>query len=220
VTAPFDWTTTHADELRDHWWWRPGWQIGTRFYTWHLTFDGRVGVHQLVDQYQSALSGIAGLDLVPHRWLHVTMQGVGHVDQVDDHQIDRIVTAVRARLAVLDPVVIRFHRPVVRPEAIALPALPAGEVNRLRDAIRAALAEILGAASVPENSANYQPHLSLAYASGEQPTAQVIAALEAVPAQPVELVVTEASLIIQHRDNKMYEWATRARAPIAEPDLL
>lgn len=90
----------------------------------------------------------------------------------------------------------------------------------MRDAIRAALAEVLGAANVPENGANYQPHLSLAYSSGEQPAAQVIAALDAVPAQPVELEVTEASLIIQHRDNNMYEWVTKARAPIAEPDLL
>ena len=220
MSTSIDWTTTHAEDLRDHWWWRPGWQIGTRFYTWHLTFDGRAGLHQLVAQYQSALAGIAGLDLIPHRWLHVTMQGVGHVDQVDDHQIDRLVAAVRARLADLDPVLIRFHRPVVRPEAIALPALPASEVNRLRDAIRAALAEVLGAANVPESSLGYQPHLSLAYSSGEQPAAPVIAALDTVSAQPVELEVTEASLIVQHRDDKMYEWATRARAPIAEPDLL
>jgi hypothetical protein len=26
-----------ADELANHWWWRPGWQVGTRFYTWHVT---------------------------------------------------------------------------------------------------------------------------------------------------------------------------------------
>lgn len=220
MSTPFDWTTTHAEDLRDHWWWRPGWQLGTRFYTWHLTFDGRAGVHQLVDQYQSALAGFDGLDLIPRRWLHVTMQGVGHVDQVDDQQIDRVVAAVRTRLAELDPVMITFHRPVVRPEAIALPALPAAQVNRLRDSIRTALAEVLGAANVPEDSDGYQPHLSLAYSSGRQPAAPIIAALEAVPARPVELEVTEASLIVQHRDNKMYEWVTRARAPIAEPDLL
>lgn len=215
-----DWTTTHADILRDHWWWRPGWQTGTRFYTWHLTFDGRDGLHQLVDHYHAVLSGFAGLDLIPHRWLHVTMQGVGHVDQIDDVQVGRVITAVRARLAELDPVVLRFDRPVVRPEAIALPALPASEVDRLRTAIRAALGEVLGVANVPESGTGYQPHLSLAYSSGDQPAEPIVAALDAAPGPPVELEVTEAALIIQHRDNRMYEWTTKARAPIAEPDLL
>ncbi|MDT5026262.1 MAG: hypothetical protein QOE61_2688, partial [Micromonosporaceae bacterium] len=28
----------HTDDLRDHWYWRPGWSVGRRFYTWHLTF--------------------------------------------------------------------------------------------------------------------------------------------------------------------------------------
>jgi 2'-5' RNA ligase len=220
VNTPSDWTTTHADTLRDHWWWRPGWQIGTRFYTWHLTFDSRDMLHQLVDHYQSVLSGFSGLDLIPHRWLHVTMQGVGHVGQVDDDQLASVITAVRSRLAALDPVVIRFDRPVVRPEAIALPALPASEVDRLRTAIRTALGDVLGTANVPESASSYQPHLSLAYSSGEQPTAAIVAALEAEPGRPVEFEVTEAALIIQHRDNRMYEWTTKARAPIAEPDLL
>jgi 2'-5' RNA ligase len=215
-----DWTTSHTDALRNHWWWRPGWQVGTRFYTWHLTFDGRDRVHQLVDHYQSVLTGFTGLDLVPHRWLHVTMQGVGHVDQVDDDQVDHIISAVRERLAGLDRVFIRFERPVVRPEAIALPALPPSQITQVRTAIRAALGEVLGEAQVPETSLGYQPHLSLAYSNGHQPAAEIATALEASPGEPVDLEVTEAALIIQHRDNYMYEWTTRARAPIAEPDLL
>jgi 2'-5' RNA ligase len=215
-----DWTTTHADALSDHWWWRPGWQVGTRFYTWHLTFDGRDGVRQLVDHYQSVLAAFDGLDLIPHRWLHVTMQGVGHVDQIDDDQLGHIISAVRQRLAELDRVFIRFDRPVVRPEAIALPALPPNEIGRLRDAIRSGLAEALGETNVPENGTDYQPHLSLAYSNGTQPASPIAAALDASPGEPVELEVTEAALIVQHRDDRMYEWTTRARAPIAEPDLL
>ncbi|MFD7161619.1 2'-5' RNA ligase family protein [Kribbella sp. NPDC059898] len=214
MSTPIDWTTTHADALRNHWWWRPGWQVGTRFYTWHLTFDGREGLHQLVDHYQSVLSPFGGLDLVPRRWLHVTMQGVGHVADVDDAQVDRIVTAVRERLAQLDRVFVQFHRPIVRPEAIAIPALPSNQITQVRDAIRIALGEVLGATEVPEAAAGYQPHLSLAYSNGQQPAAEIAAALDASPGRPVDLEVTEAALIVQHRDDYMYEWFIRARAPM------
>ncbi len=29
------------DDVRDHWYWRPGWRAGRSFYTWHITFADR-----------------------------------------------------------------------------------------------------------------------------------------------------------------------------------
>ena len=39
MTSAPDWTHKHADQLTDHWWWRPGWKVGTRFYAWHINTD-------------------------------------------------------------------------------------------------------------------------------------------------------------------------------------
>ena len=62
-------------QMADHWWWRPGWLPGRRMYTFHITFDGQPAVHQLASGCQEALRGLGGIDLVPPRWLHLTVQG-------------------------------------------------------------------------------------------------------------------------------------------------
>jgi len=36
-----------AEQMIDHWWWRPGWSVGRKFYTWHLTFADQPQAHRL-----------------------------------------------------------------------------------------------------------------------------------------------------------------------------
>ncbi|MGH3921873.1 MAG: 2'-5' RNA ligase family protein, partial [Pseudonocardiaceae bacterium] len=88
----------HAAQMRDHWWWRPGWRVGRRFYTWHLTFQDQEDVHRLARVYQHRLDA-PNLDLVPLRWLHLTTQGVGFTDEVSADDAARIVGAASARCA-------------------------------------------------------------------------------------------------------------------------
>jgi len=41
--------------IADHWWWRPGWGPGTRFYTFHFTFQDQPVVREHAAQaYASA----------------------------------------------------------------------------------------------------------------------------------------------------------------------
>jgi 2'-5' RNA ligase len=213
-----EWTHKHANQLRDHWWWRPGWHLGTRFLTWHLTFDAYDDLHRLIHTYQNSVRARPGIDLVPSRWLHLTMQGVGTVQDVPKHTLDHIVTATRERFAMLRPIEVRFHKPVVRPEAIALPPTPVEPVQRLRAAIREAMAQVLDHDGVPEAADGFQPHISLAYVSADQPAAPIIEQLNAVYAIPVQITVRTAALIELNRDNRMYEWRTVAAVPIGEGD--
>ena len=70
-----------ATELADHWWWRPGWQVGTRFYAWHVTLDDQPQLRELAARYQAAFAPVDALDLIPEQWLHITMQGIDHVQK-------------------------------------------------------------------------------------------------------------------------------------------
>ncbi|MET7279912.1 2'-5' RNA ligase family protein [Kribbella sp. NPDC005582] len=205
------WTRQRAAELRDHWWWRPGWKVGTRFYTWHLTFGDAPELHGLVAAYQDALRGMAGLDPVPREWLHLTMQGVGHVEDVPGETVEGIVEGARERLAELPAVRVEFQRPVIGAEAVVLPALPPDAVAQIRTTIRAAMAERI---AVPEKAEGFQPHVTVAYSSSEQPAAEVAAALSAVSVAAVDCAISSASLIELHRDRRMYEWRTIAELPI------
>src|SRR5262245_33980474 len=84
-----------VDTVRDHWWWRPGWRLGRRAYTFHITFeDGTVeggpDLHRLTAAYQASLAGMPGLDLVPLQWLHLTMQNVGFTDEVGESDVQAV----------------------------------------------------------------------------------------------------------------------------------
>lgn len=204
-------TGTAPTRMAEHWWWRPGWRAGRTFYTWHVTFDGQGALYSLADTYRRALGPVGGLDLVPDRWLHLTMQGLGFTDEVAPADVAAIVTAARERLAGIGPFTLTFTRPAVTPEAVLWVVDPAGPAA-VRDAIRAAIGEVWPV--VPEPAAGFAAHVSIAYSSGDGPAAPITAALEAVDAPPVTVRIGAAQLIVLNRDHHMYEWETHVEIPL------
>jgi 2'-5' RNA ligase len=196
-----------VEELADHWWWRPGWSEGRRFYTWHLTFSDAPEVHRLADTYRAALAPVAGLDLVPDKWLHLTMQGVGFVDELAAGDVDAIVQGARERLAYIESFSLEFGCPQITDEAIRWD-LDGGGPSRVRDAIRAAIGDVW--ADIPEDAADFGAHVSIAYSHANGPAEPVRAALEAVRAPAAHARIAHADLIRLGRDHRMYEWTTYA----------
>ncbi|RZT20125.1 2'-5' RNA ligase superfamily protein [Kribbella sp. VKM Ac-2569] len=189
-----------------------------RFYAWHInTFEDPAPLHRLVTQYQAELSTVPGLDLIPLEWLHLTMQGVGFVEDVPPARVDALLGAARARLRELEPAKVRLHRPVVAREAILLPSDPLEPPQTIRYAVRAAIADVFGADGVPEGAEGYRPHISLAYANTPQPARAALAAVIRVVPAPADLTVNAVSLIEMHRDNRMYEWRIIEVVPLGRP---
>ena len=193
---------TDPTHMADHWWWRPGWQPGSRFLTWHLTFENAPQVHRIAADYRRILADVPGLDLVPDQWLHLTMQGLGFAQDVVD--VATILDAARVRLAAIPAFDVSFDRPAVTPEAIRWEAAPGEPVAAVRDAIRAAIGDVWP--EVPEKADGFGPHISIAYSSGNGPAAPVMAAIAAAPSAPATARITHADLILLNRDNRMYEW--------------
>jgi 2'-5' RNA ligase len=166
-----------------------------------------------MDACADALSPFATLDPIPERWRHITMQGLGHVEDVSDAQRDAAVQAVSERVSGLDPIDTTFQRTTIFREAVTLfPAHPEPFVQ-LRSAVRAGIADAWG--SCPENADDFRAHASVAYGNGEAPTAPIREALDQVaPAEPVTARFAEISLIRMHRDRRMYEWETVARVRV------
>jgi len=206
--------------MRNHWWWRPGWAPGRRLYAWHLTFcdqtvsRGQADLRRVVGDYQARLVELPGLDLVPAEWLHLTMQGIGFVDEVGAGDAERIVAAVRCRCAALAPVTLTLGPAVLQAEGVWLRVAPSPAVQRVRAAVRAGIAEVWGAARVPEAAGGFTPHVSLAYSHSNGPDDPYAAALaELAPrSATVELVaIQDISLV---RDTHLYQWATVATVPL------
>jgi len=198
--------------MADHWWWRPGWSVGRRFYTWHLTFDGQPDVQRLVGAYRDALAGLPGLDLIPDRWLHLTMQGIGFVDEVEERDVAAIVDAARVRLASVPAFEAQFGAPAVTPEAVECFAEPTEPVAAVRSAIRAAIGDVL--LEVPEAADGFRPHVSVAYSSSDGPAAPIRNTIAALQIPPATARITSAELIVLHRDRRMYEWQPFAQVPL------
>lgn len=197
--------------MADHWFWRPGWRVGRRFYTWHLTFADAADLHRLAADYRKALAPLPGLDLIPDRWLHLTMQGLGFTDEVDGGDVDAIVEAARARLAGVAPFTLVFDRPTITPEAIQWRVNPAGPAA-VRNALRAAIGDVW--TTVPEPADGFKAHVSDAYSNADGPQAPVRQALDRVESAPATVRVTGAQLIVLGRDSRAYEWTVHASVPL------
>jgi 2'-5' RNA ligase len=210
-----DYTTLYTDHdtMTDHWWWRPSWQVGTRFYAWHITQQDQSEVLGLAQRYRDAVSTVDTLDPIPDEWLHMTMQGVGHVGDVNDAALDFVTLRVAERLRALAPITTSYRRAHVAAEGVLLPPDDPEAFAEVRRAIRAGITEALGECS--ESEEGFAPHVSVAYSNAEADAAPVRAALDrAEPSAPATATYTQISLIRMHRDDRMYEWETLRAVPL------
>jgi 2'-5' RNA ligase len=203
---------TQPETMRNHWWWRPGWSVGRRFYTWHLTFEGQDDVHRLAAQYRSALAPLGDtLTPIPDQWLHLTMQGIGFVGETKEQDVHAIVDEAQTRLAAIPAFDVQIGPEVLDPEAVLLRVHPDGPVRAVRNAIREAIGDVLG--GVPEKAEGFTPHVSVAYSAGDGPTEPIAQVLADLKLTPAHARISTAELIVIHRDNQMYEWETFAKVP-------
>lgn len=204
----------HPEQVRNHWYWRPGWRVGRRFYTWHLTFADQPDVVALAQTYRSLLDQTPETDFIPARWLHLTMQGIGFIDEVDHADIEAIADAARKRCAALTPFVLAVGAPYVDTEAVQIAVQPPESVTKLRLALRAAIADVWGATQVPEPEEPFLPHMSLAYINRDGPAAPLATAVASVTTPPANATISHCQLIVINRDEQMYTWDTHTSVPL------
>jgi 2'-5' RNA ligase superfamily len=148
------------DRMRCHWWWRPGWRAGRRYYTWHLTFAHAADLHALVRRYHAALAGIPALDPVPPAGLHLTMQGVGFEDEVPLADIHAISDRAKTRCRQFSQFTVHVGPGIGFPEGIPMQVRPWEPIEQLRLALRQAIADVWDRRrrpSQPADSARMSP---------------------------------------------------------------
>jgi hypothetical protein len=197
--------------MRDHWWWRPGWAPGRRLWTFHVTWRDQFAVQSLATAARERLAGLPGLDLVPGEWLHCTTQGVGFDDDVSAADLSAIAASARVRLATVAPPLVELTSPAAAIEGALCWVGPAGALDAVRDALRAAIGEVWGAHQVPED-AQWSPHVSFAYANANGPSEPVDEALAGLGG--VTAVIRSVDLIRLGRDRHLYEWDSAQSLPL------
>ena len=203
----------HADQVRNHARWLEGWSSGRTSYAWLLPLADQPGLRQLVNQYQYALRDLPGFDLVPLEWMHILVQEVGFTDEVDESQIKSLLDTTRERLAGEAPLTLAFHRAVVLPESLALPAEPQSAVSELRTTLRETITTALPSATLPAEPQEIDKHVSLAYSTSEGPAVFAVATLGGTVVDPITAKVPSVSLVKLNRDHACSEWETVERVP-------
>jgi 2'-5' RNA ligase len=89
-------------------------------------------LRELVADYQQALTGMQGIDLIAPQWLHLTMQGIGFADEIGADELAALDHALTAALATIDPPAVELRYLTVHPEAVYLKAHPAEALYPLR----------------------------------------------------------------------------------------
>lgn len=185
----------------DHWWWRPGWGPGARYFTFHLTFEDATTLHAAARAFHESVRGVAAVDVVPLEWLHLTMTGVGFIADVDERTLDAVADEVFAAASGLDTLPLRFDRAFVSPEGFGIASRPADWL----DGLRRIQLDAVGTVRDTTHDSTFQPHVSLAYFSGSADLARLEDAASAVPGEVV-VARPRLSLIELGRDDRVYTW--------------
>ncbi|MBP1782040.1 2'-5' RNA ligase [Micromonospora sp. HB375] len=207
------WTAyQNLPELTNHWYWRPGWRAGRQFYTWHLTFERQPELHRLVTDLQRQLT-LPGLDLVPLDGLHLTMQGLGFTDEVNNSDIEAIVAETQQRCTKLPPLELSLCPVDPDAEGVGLLVRPWHRVEQLRTTIREAIGAVWQ--TVPEAAEGFRPHVTIAYSGSQAPAEPIRDRLNDLRhQQPARVTIRQATLIALRREHRTYQWATVAAAPL------
>jgi 2'-5' RNA ligase len=222
MADPVKTSAVYPSQMRDHWWWRPGQRPGRRFYTFHITFnrdtvaEGFDAMQQMVRSYQTHLAKLPNLDLVPPQWLHLTTQGVGYTDEVDETDAQKITEAVRRHCARLAPLAVTIGPAQLDPEGVPLPVTPVEPLAHLRAEIRAGIADVWGADRVPEPIEGFHPHVTLAYSNAAGPAAPHAELLAGLEPMSVEVTIRASQLIILGRDTHLYSWQPYVTVPLGD----
>jgi 2'-5' RNA ligase len=183
-----------------------------------MTFPGESALHRTVRRYQDAIRHVPGLDLIDLRWLHLTLQGIAFVDEIEQADVDEI----RRRFATAMPGAglpgaVSALPPVIDHDAVSMTLRPADGLIALRAELATTIRAVLGDRTLyrlPEPVGGFRPHISIAYANRDLPGAEITARLAWVAREPVELNLSHLSFLQLRRRQPRWVWSVEHRVPL------
>ncbi|WP_148574573.1 2'-5' RNA ligase family protein [Nocardioides caldifontis] len=210
MPSEHDWPA--VDTLLDHWTsYRPDWTGGRERLLWYLTFEERPEVAARAAAAEEAL-GACALDVVPARWLHLTLADVGFVDTVDPTAFRAAGADVRRELARRPQVHLSLGPIALMEDSVVLVAQPYDDVVRLRDVVREA-GEAHGLPLADAEEA-FRPHVTLGYANTATDQDRLAALVAGEQLPPVEVTCDRLRQVQVTRGEGHYRWHTMSDLPL------
>lgn len=212
-----DWVAFSAlDQMVNHWD-RPWWKPGRAAYYWYLTFDNEHELHDLAHRCQRAVGG-PHLDLVGISELHMTLEGVGFVEDVDPDSLDRVKREANSALQDSPSFTVEIGPLAGSSGALSFSAAPRDRISSLRaDLVEAS--HTAGLALGARADDTFRPHVGIAYCNQSipaQPLVEQVRSLRTLPT--VEVCIREVFLVALTRNERSYTWDVAHHVPLAPAD--
>jgi 2'-5' RNA ligase len=196
--------------MEDHWSPVPGVDPQRARLMWLMRVGDNPQVAELARLGQAKLAGLAGLDLVPREWLHMTTLIVAFADEISSGQAEGMANQASRLLAGTPPITITLGRVLYHARAVMLAAQPPSALEPVLRAVQ----EATRIATGREGELHYEPwtpHVTLAYANTARPAGPVIEALgRDIP--PQRVAISSVSLVSQ-TPGQMWTWRLVAQVP-------
>jgi 2'-5' RNA ligase len=199
--------------LAGHWSWRPDWTAEHRVWWWYATFEHEVAVHRLAEEAQGVLAPGAPVDLVPTRWLHLTLAEVGPATSLPRPLAYEAARNAAERVADLAPLDVQVGPMDTMFGAVVLQVQGSG-LGDVHDRLVASLP-----AELPCRPAQrpFDPHVSIAYVARDCRRSDVLRSDDrtgALMSTTIRTRLDHLTLAEVVRDRGHYRWTPRCRIPL------
>jgi 2'-5' RNA ligase len=190
--------------LWNHWQWRPEWAASRPNLMWYLTLENQPSLTPVLEQTNRVMRDLHYVDVVPRKWLHLTLQDVGFVDELDVADVNVAVNEAWGAVHDLGPLKLTLGPITTDESAVVLDVAPNAALRSLRTRLRAANA----AAGLPvRGPRTFRPHVSLGYINRDSDEEAVREALQvAQPPSTVDVTIRRLTLAAVTRDDRHYQW--------------
>jgi len=204
-----------AEDITDHWAWRPEWTPHRPRLLWYLTFEQAPDVEAAAVPCTDVLWE-SGADIVPPEWLHLTVNHVGFADELDAAAVRAAADEIRRRLQDVEPFDLTLGPVEALPDAIVLAAGPAGQVSLLRAIVCGAMAHT-GMAPPDDLDEVFWPHVSLCYLNRRTDHARLMEAVRAAEPATVQVRCDRLVQVLVTRSHGHYRWEVLDEVPLGRP---
>ena len=196
--------------LEPHSDWRSEWTADRRVWWWYGTFEHDVAVQRLAQRARDVLQPGGPVDVVPARWLHLTLAEVGYVADLPRQLAYEAAHLAQNELVEVSPIDLDVGPVDLMPGAVVLRVLGTG-LDELHDQLVSALPDELPRRPV---QMPFQPHVSIAYVNRGCSSSDVIS-VPFADHDPVRTRLDHISLVEVVRDQGHYRWTPRCRVALS-----
>jgi 2'-5' RNA ligase len=207
-----DWAAFAAVGSMVNHWDRPGWRPGRTAYYWYLAFGDQAEVRALAGRCQDVVAA-PYFDLVDDSELHMTLERVAFVEDIDAGTLQRVRRSVDKRLAGFGALNIAIGPLAGSTGALSFSAEPRDRLDALRSLL--VLANQESGIPVERDPTPFRPHVGIAYCNQRIDAQEIIARVETLRALPtVTVCIREVLLVALTRKERSYTWEAVHRTPL------